>query len=254
MDDDDESTKGANGSRDGPPLNGDDSDPSSGNGYLKIYEGSGFGTRRLHIPVGRARVPAVASQRRYLRDGLPGVYLENPEDARFVLGFLEALEEVLDPILAILDSLPAYLHPDCAPADLVDLLVAWLGVGLEGVHEVHDPRKLREREALRHAAELARTRGTARGLELALRLHFPDLADSFRVVDSGGVRYRGAPEEDADEISDRIPPGGFVVVCDATITEPVARAIERCIERHAPAHTPFKLHLPPHVVKSFAQS
>jgi phage tail-like protein len=236
------------------PDGATDADPTSGNGYFTTYEGRGFGTRTRHISVGRAEVPGVASQRRYLRHALPGVYLQDPAEASFVLGFLEALEEVLDPILAILDSFPAYLHPDCAPTDLVDLLVAWLGVSLEGVQELHDPHKRREREALVHAAELARRRGTVRGLELALRLHFPDIADSFRIADNGGVHFPGEPDEDADEIADRIPPGGFVVICDANITKPLASAIERCIQRHAPAHTPFKLHLPPHVIKSFAQS
>src|SRR3954468_1180529 len=186
----------------------------AGDGYSTLFEGPGFGTRTPRVVLGRREVPAVVSQRAYLRGALPPVYREREEDATFILAVLEALEQVLDPVVAVLDSLPAYLHPDCAPADMVDVLVAWLGGDLEGVREVRDPFRARERKALYHAAELSRRRGTVRGLELALHLHFPELAGTFRIEDSGGVRWRERPDKSEDETGDAgIPPGGFVVYC-----------------------------------------
>ena len=69
--------------------------------------------------------------------------------------FVGALEAVLDPIVAVLDALPAHFNPDHAPRDVLDLLAAWLGV------ELDESQPLRERrELVRQAAELSRRRGT----------------------------------------------------------------------------------------------
>ena len=45
--------------------------------------------------------------------------------------FVGALETLLDPIVAMLDALPAHFDPDYAPRDVLDLLSAWLGVELD---------------------------------------------------------------------------------------------------------------------------
>ena len=53
---------------------------------------------------------------RYLRGGLPAVYQEGDFGMRFV----GALEPMLDPIVALLDALPAHFDPDLAPRDVLD--------------------------------------------------------------------------------------------------------------------------------------
>ena len=104
--------------------------------------------------------------------------------------FIGALETLLDPIVAVLDALPAHFSADHAPRDVLDLLSAWLGVDLD---ESQTPAQ--RREMVRQAAELGRRRGTRAGLELALSLAFPKLP--LRVEDLGGVRT--APPEEGIE-------------------------------------------------------
>ena len=84
--------------------------------------------------------------------------------------FIGSLEELLDPIVAILDALPSHFDPNFAPPDILNLLAAWLGVDLDETQDIKH-----QREMVRRAAELGRRRGTVRGLELALKLHFPHL-------------------------------------------------------------------------------
>jgi hypothetical protein len=64
---------------------------------------------------------------------------------------------------------------------------------------------------------------------------------SFSIKDSGGVRWRGQPEEGNGAPATSVPASGFVVYCDEPVPEGVKSAIARCIERHKPAHTPYKL-------------
>jgi phage tail-like protein len=167
--------------------------------------------------------PAVASGRAYLRNALPGLYREND----FAMRFVGAFEEVLDPIVAQLDALPAHFDPVHAPAHVLELMAAWLGVELiEGQDGT---------ELVRRAAELGRLRGTVGGLELALRLSFPDL--QLRVEDLGGVHAGPwTPPAEAARSS-------FVVYCRDEISDEVARAVSRCIDRFKPVHTTYRLRL-----------
>ena len=72
----------------------------------------------------------------------------------FAMRFLHALEEVLDPIVATLDSLPAHLDVDLAPEHALAGLATWLGV--DDVESL--PRR---RSAARPCAAPASSRGCA---------------------------------------------------------------------------------------------
>ena len=100
--------------------------------------------------------------------------------------FVGALEELLDPIVAVLDGLPHHFDPNFAPPDILELLAAWLGVDLDETQDIKH-----QREMVRRSAELGRRRGTVKGLELALKLHFPEVP--MRVEDNGGVIWHGRP-------------------------------------------------------------
>ena len=121
--------------------------------------------------------PPVASTRAYLRNGLPSLY----QDGDFGMRFVGALEELLDPIVAVLDALPAHFDPNHAPRDILELLAAWLGVDLDETQDDHAT------SARWSAAPPSSAAGAApwAGIELALQLHFPDVP--LRVEDNGGV-------------------------------------------------------------------
>ena len=171
--------------------------------------------------------PRAVSGRAYMRAELPAIY----QDDDFALRFLLALETVLDPIVALLDSLAAHLDPDLAPRDMLGLMAAWLGRGLEETL----PEE-RWRELVREAAELGRRRGTKEGLERELRIAFPDVP--IRVEDGGGVVWG------VDRAS--LPPAerpGFIVYCDVPLSEADAAALARAIEQQKPVHMPYRLRI-----------
>jgi phage tail-like protein len=171
--------------------------------------------------------PATASGRAYLRAGLPALY----HDGGLAMRFVGALETVLDPVVAILDSLEHHVEADLAPPDLLVLLAAWLGVELD-----ESWPEGRKRELIRRAGELHRRRGTRAGLELALTIGFPDLP--IRVEDHGGVAW----SRDPDGASPPAGEGeGFVVYCDVPLGEPAVLA--QAVEQLRPVHVPWRLRI-----------
>jgi phage tail-like protein len=191
------------------------------------FDTTAFRLRTRGARVANDRPPPAASAVASLRSRLPAIY----QDDEFGLRFLGALETVLDPIVALLDCMHAHLDPDLAPRDVLGLMAAWLGIELDET----SPQAGR-RELLRNAADLGRRRGTRAGLELELRIAFP--AVSLWVEDGGGVTYSHDP--------DKLPPptgGGFVVYCDAQLSEPDAAALARVIERLKPVNVGYRLRI-----------
>jgi len=196
----------------------------AGNGDYKTFVGAGFGTMMVQLSTGSTETPPSASSRAYLRDGLPSLY----SDGDFGMRFVGALESVLDPIVAVLDTLPEHFNPDYAPRHVLNLLSAWLGVTLDESQPIAV-----QRDTIRRAAELGRRRGTKGGLELALSLAFPGVP--LRVEDEGGVVWSvGGQAVEAK-------PPQFVVYCDKPVDEKTQAAIARCIEQFKPVHTAYRL-------------
>lgn len=200
-----------------------------GNGY-QTYGG---GARRLATVTLRAHeravngnTPAVASEREYLRRGLPAIYQENDLSVRFV----GSLEPLLDPIVALLDCLPAHVDPDLAPEDVLALMARWLGLEVDEAWPIE-----RKRELVRRGDELARRHGTRAGLELTLRIAFPD--HPLRVEDTGQVTWEGRKDAKKPDRSG----AGFVVYCDAPLDEHELGAVSRLIEQVKPVNVTYKL-------------
>ena len=188
------------------------------------YSGDGFAVVRARAERGDSPTPKPATNRRYLRDGLPAIYREDDFGMRFVA----ALESVLDPIVGVLDGLPAHFDPELAPLDILDLATGWLGLA----HNEAQPAS-QLRELVRRAAELGRLRGTHAGVELALKLNFPELA--LRIEDGGRVAW-----STSGELPDPSPPA-FVVYCDTPIPQNEAATVARVIESVKPAHVSYRL-------------
>jgi phage tail-like protein len=212
---------GADG-KNGSGRNGDgDGTNGTGNGR---FSGPGFGTLMIQMASGPKETPPVASSRAYLRNGLPALY----QDGDFGMRFVGALEELLDPIVAVLDGLPYHFDPNFAPPDILNLLASWLGVDLDEMQTISQ-----QREMVLRSAELSRRRGTVKGMELALRLHFPEVP--MRVEDNGGVIWHGNPGRGNK------PSSSFVVYCDVPVEENMQAAIARCIEQFKPVHSTYRL-------------
>jgi phage tail-like protein len=202
---------------------------------MTTFEISVNGSRPPGPVPGPRDAPATASAREHLRQGVPDIYRRDraalqDQPPPFAMRFLHALEEVLDPIVATLDSLPAHLDVDLAPEHALAGLATWLGV--DDVEVL--PAKQR-REAVRRAGELARRRGTREGLELALSLFFPDVV--MRVNDHGGV----VVGESADDAPPPARAASFDVVCDQSLPPETQMAVARCIESWKPVHAHYKL-------------
>jgi phage tail-like protein len=177
------------------------------------------------------RTPASASRRGYMRHGVPAIYRDPPPrhaGEPFAMRFLEALEKVLDPIVSMIDLLPAHFDLSLAPDEIVDLVADWLGI--------EDDRELApgaRRRLVRRAAEIARIRGTRAGVALTLREAFAPL--ELEIRDSGGVSYSSehrripAPEP---TLTVAIPPG---------VDARRRAAIGRLAARIKPAHVRLEI-------------
>jgi len=216
------------------------------------------GIKPTSLPAQRGReraAPPSASARAYLRNGLPAVYRETWEteggsavadlESPFAMRFLKALEEVLDPIVTLLDCLPAHLDPKLAPAEALHVMALWLGLPFEE----HLPRDRQER-LVENALEISRSRGTARGLQLLLELMFGD-SDSegnpmFIVKDGGYCAVGSAPAPGAAE---RPEPGAFVVHWTQPIDEDQLAAVKRVVEREKPVNVTCDYQPPEHALE-----
>jgi phage tail-like protein len=202
----------------------------AGNGAYRTYGGGARKLGTVSLRMRRAstngHAPGVASQREYLTRALPAVYQDNDFGVRFV----GALEPLLDPVVALLDSLPAHLDPELAPEDMLGLLANWLGLEVDEAWPIE-----RKRELGRRGDELARRHGTRAGLELTLKIAFPD--HPLRVEDSGGVTWEGKGETKKPDRSG----AGFVVYCDAPLDEHELGAVSRLIEQVKPVNVTYKL-------------
>ncbi|WP_233221085.1 phage tail protein I [Streptomyces carminius] len=115
---------------------------------------------------------------------LPAPYAEDAFAQRFVSAF----DEVMAPVLAVLDCLEAYWDPRLAPEDFLRWLAGWVAA------DADESRPLAERRrAVAGAVELHRLRGTARGLAEQVR---EALGVEVEVTDSGGAAWSAAPGGD----------------------------------------------------------
>jgi phage tail-like protein len=181
-----------------------------------------------------------------LAHGLPAIFrdpdavLGDPTGS-FVRSFIEALDEVLEPVFAALDNLPACFDPPVAPEHFLDWLAGWVALEL---YEKWPP-KLR-RKLIAGAVDRHHERGTKRGLEETVRI-FTD-AKHVTVEESGGVWALAKPALDrggAPRFPRGVPRGSrmkiTVAIGDERLSRPhevddVTELVLRVAERVKPAH------------------
>ncbi|EHN72602.1 phage tail protein [Streptomyces sp. CS159] len=112
---------------------------------------------------------------------LPAVFADDDLALRFVGG----LDDVLAPILSVLDCLDTYFDPALTPADFAQWLGTWVGAETDGTEP-----EARLRAAVAAAARLHRVRGTRQGLAEAVRLAFGVAPE---ITESGGADWNARP-------------------------------------------------------------
>lgn len=112
---------------------------------------------------------------------LPAVFADDDLAQRFVGG----LDDVIAPILSVLDCLDSYFTPSLAPVDFTQWLAGWVGAETDGTEP-----EARLRAAVAAAAYLHRVRGTRRGLSEAVRLVFGVVPE---ITESGAAAWDARP-------------------------------------------------------------
>lgn len=160
---------------------------------------------------------------------LPAVYQE--EDA-FTMRLTEGLDEVVAPIFATLDNLPAYFNARFTPDDFLSWLASWVAFDLDETWDAS-----RRREAVSRAADLLRRRGTAIGLADEIRLV---TGAEVEIVENGGTAWSmdaGSPMVGAPE------PSLLVRITASNPSEIDAERVDRLVSAAKPAHIPHKVEL-----------
>jgi len=156
---------------------------------------------------------------------LPALYHDNDIAQRFTA----ALDIVLAPVLATLDSSHAYVDPLLAPLDFVEWLAEWVGVELDASWP-----EARQRALVARAADLFAWRGTVRGVSDAVAIYTGVVPE---IVESGATAWTGVPPPAGElpgfaagelVVRVRIAPG------DADAIDPVR--LDRLVAAAKPAH------------------
>ena len=112
---------------------------------------------------------------------LPGLLRED----EFARSLCASFDEVLAPVLLSLDSFPAYLDLSLAPEDMLPWLAQWVGMAAD---RGQDPDL--QRQQLRASREQHQSRGTRRGIELAVRAAY---GVAVEVTENGAATWSTEP-------------------------------------------------------------
>ncbi len=116
-------------------------------------------------PLGRPRYrprPLLETPESTYLQYLPAIYRQDYFMRRLLLMF----ESVLGPVERMVDVLPLYTEAEMVPEEFLPWLSHWVMVSLDRSWPLE-----RQRTLIRHAVEIYRWRGTARGLKLHLRAY-----------------------------------------------------------------------------------
>ena len=146
--------------------------------------------------------------------------------------FLEALDEVLAPIISVLDCYYAYLDPKLAPLDFVDYMSSWLLVS-QMDNWTEDTR----RAALSSTISRSRWRGTAKSFEDRLNSLFGIAA---LVTDSGKVIVNAEFCDPASWEKAALPAVTVTLPADALHTVTI-ESIQEALVTVLPAHAALEI-------------
>ncbi|GAA2978132.1 phage tail protein [Actinokineospora diospyrosa] len=152
---------------------------------------------------------------------LPAIYAEN----EFTQRFTAALDEVIAPLFAVLDSFADYFDPALAAPDFLDWLSSWVALEAD---EGWGPRQ--RRDLIGAAVAMHRRRGTVDGLARQVELL---TGGAVEVTDTGGCvanAEHGGPLPGADPGQVRV----LVRVADPAAVDPAA--VRASVAESVPVH------------------
>jgi phage tail-like protein len=165
-----------------------------------------------------------------LAELLPGLY----QDDTLVRRFTSGLDEVLAPVLGVLDSAEAYLDPQLAPLDFVAWLAQWVGVELDAAWPED-----RQRTLVAWSAVLYAWRGTVRGLAALIEI---TTGLTPEIDESGGTAWTADPPPAGDLPGDAVPT--LVVRLRARPGETLDLArLDRLVAGAKPAHVGHRVEI-----------
>lgn len=173
----------------------------------------------------RGEVEGLCSPRP-LGETLPSVYRSDFLAEQLCAAF----DDVLAPIFATMDCLPAYLDPKTAPADMLDWLAGWIGLT---VNRHEEPG--RKRELIAAGAALLPWRGTVRSVHEAVVAAFNRETE---VIESGSATCSTQPDS---EPGGRPVPTLIVRVTVDKENDIDRRSLDALVESVKPAHIPHRV-------------
>lgn len=156
-----------------------------------------------------------------LADGLPA-YLQ--EDS-FAVRWTQGLDDVLAPVLSVLDCLDAYLDPGLTPPDFLAWIAGWVGARTDERWDMANQRR-----SVAAAAGLHGLRGTLIGLAREIEVATGGLVD---LDDGADVTISTGPSVDLPEYPD---PVLRIRVYVPRPSDVVPSVLERLVVAAKPAH------------------
>jgi phage tail-like protein len=173
----------------------------------------------------RGKADGVCSPRP-LMDTMPLVYRGDFLAEQLCTSF----DDVLAPIFATLDCLPAYLDPKTAPADMLDWLAGWIGLTVGG-----HAQAARKRELIIAGAALLPWRGTVRSVREAVVAAFNRETE---VIESGSATWSDKPNS---RPAGQPVPSLIVRVTVDKDDDVDQRSLDALVESVKPAHLPHRV-------------
>jgi phage tail-like protein len=157
---------------------------------------------------------------------LPAFMQEDP----FLVRMTAGLDDVVAPIISVLDCIDAYVDPMLAPPDFVEWLAAWLGSPLDDHWE-----DARRRASVLAASELHRMRGTVGALRAVVELA---TGGSVEVFEQGGTSWSSSPTDDVSGDD----AGSLLIRVAVDAPDSVRlRALDEVVSASKPAHLPHTI-------------
>jgi phage tail-like protein len=203
-------------------------------------------------PIDSARPVRVAVASRSWVEYLPALYQAQDGGARSMLeGLLWPFQQVWTGIEEKLDDLHRYFHPYETPAEFLPWLASWLALALD-----QEWPERKKRILVKHAVELYKLRGTARGLKAFLRIFTdvePEIHENQWPFDGFQVGVTSTAGLDTVLIHPVDRAHCFTVALPMSLPETgvdLIRKIHAIIRAERPAHTHYYLlFAPPKVVE-----